>query len=162
MMSARLWTYIAILVIADISSPAEAAQKRKPRLDAMVSLNGQCEKLVMPESDITSSCTGKVMNTVYNEGRSGFCFVLEDSAVLTFSGNGNVNPNPNPDTAVQPVDLILFNYKGDVDRTQAVGQCDFQNPYKGPSRLICRAGSSVGNFHAEFVSDGTQPHVVRQ
>lgn len=159
MKNARLWASTAILVLAGASAPAEAAKKQKPRIAAIVSLSGQCEKLVMPQSDITKSCSGKVLNTVYSDGRSGFYFALEEGAILTFSGNGNVNPDP--DTAVQPVDLILFNYKGEVDRAQAVGQCTFGNPYKGPSRLICRATSPRGDFYGEFVSDGKPPKVSR-
>jgi hypothetical protein len=150
-----------IIWIVIVPALAEASPKQKPSPTSISTLNGRCEKLVVQGMDATASCSGKVLNTLYRDNRSGFYFVTADGAALTFSGLGNLQVKPDPDSAIQPVDMIIFGYKGQHDRSRAVGQCAFQNPNKGPSRVQCRATTSAGVFKADFVSDGHPPHVMK-
>jgi hypothetical protein len=117
--------------------------------------------MIVHGRDVTSSCTGKALNTSYRDGRSGFYFLTEDGATLTFSGMGHMQVKPHADRAIQPIDLVIFGYKGQHDKTKAVGSCDFSNPYLGPSRVTRKANTTGGRFEVTFRTDGRKPKVTR-
>lgn len=129
-------------------------------LPTLATVNGTCERLVIGGRDVTAQCTGTLLNTSYATGRVGFYFVTRDGAALTFTGMGSSQIKPDPDTALQPVDGVIFGFDGRFDRSKAVGTCRFTNPYARPGTVNCRAETQDGVFAAEFVTDGKPPTVT--
>ncbi|WP_305525956.1 hypothetical protein [Methylobacterium amylolyticum] len=149
----------AILMLSAV--PALAAPATAAKLPTMALANGHCDVLIIGGKDRTASCAGKLLNTIYDNGRVGFYFVTDGGAAITFSGDGSSQINPNPDAAVQPVDGIIFSYKGKTDRNAAVGTCRFTNPYKPPGTVECRAETQGGLYEAKFTTDGRPPVITR-
>ncbi|MDF2599155.1 MAG: protein of unassigned function [Methylobacterium brachiatum] len=127
----------------------------------MAIANGTCDRLIIGGNDRSDACTGKLLNTIYLTGRVGFYFVTDNGAALTFTGLGDRQVKPDPDTAVQPIDGIIFGYGGKTDRAKAVGSCRFTNPYQKPGIVQCRADTPNGQFEASFRTDGNPPSVTR-
>lgn len=126
---------------------------------AVLLLTGSCKRHVVRETNRTSTCAGVLLNTTYADGRSGFYFV-SDGTALTFSGLGPNQVKPHPDTAVQPIDLVIMGSGTGYLKSKAVGQCEFSNPNLGPVEVKCRAVADTGVFDAAFVSDGTPPKAL--
>jgi hypothetical protein len=62
---------------------------------------------------------------------------------------------------MQPIDKVVFTFKGSSDYLKATGSCSFSNPYKGiPSSVSCSATTSEGKFSGEFMTDGVSPNVI--
>jgi hypothetical protein len=114
-MSPRITAENAVVLKRDLSR-TRILGTEKNRVVAMVSLEGRCEKLVMHGMDFTRNCGTKILNTNYSDSRSGFYFVTTDGAALTFSGIGNQQVKPHPERAIQPIDLLIFGYKGQHDK----------------------------------------------
>ena len=72
----------------------------------MVSVTGNCGKLLVEQQDLTASCSGKLLNVVYPDGRVAFYFVLEDGRIVSFSGMDGENPTP--DTDVVHLDNVFM------------------------------------------------------
>lgn len=150
--------HIALAMIAAVSG-AQAAP-RQAEIPTMAIANGACNRLVIGGTDRTRECSGKLLNTIYRNGRVGFYFVTDTGAALTFTGLGDKQVKPDPDTAVQPIDGVIFGYGGKTDRANAVGSCRFTNPYRKPGIVQCRADTSNGQFEASFRTDGNPPSVT--
>ncbi len=131
----------------------------KDRLNAIMTLDGQCDRLIAGLNDITPRCKGTLANTSYTSERSGFYFVATDGAIITFSGEGNRQINRDKDNVVQPVDVIVFSFSGATERMSAVGACSFGNPYKGPTVIECSADTGKAKFEGKFTSNGVKPDV---
>lgn len=134
-----------------------AQTKTAAEVPTMAALSGTCDRLVIGGQDISGQCSGKLLNTIYRTGRVGFYFVTSDGAALTFTGLGTRQVDPDPDTAVHPVDGVIFGFKGQYDRTKAVGTCRFTSPHKRPGTVICNAETQGGTFEATFTTDGNPP-----
>src|SRR5215213_4765622 len=78
---------------------------------AIAALQGTCRKLIVAGRDVSEECSPNVFNTNYTDGRSGFYFVTTDGAAITFSGIGARQLKPNPDSAIQPIDMVIFGYR---------------------------------------------------
>ncbi|MCJ2099468.1 hypothetical protein [Methylobacterium sp. E-046] len=126
----------------------------------MAVANGTCTRLSIQNREYGNQCSGKLLNTIYPDGRVGFYFVTEAGAALTFTGMGSRQVKPNADTAVQPVDGIFFTYKGKTDRLSAVGTCRFTNPYQRAGTVACHADTPNGPYEAAFRTDGKPPSVL--
>jgi hypothetical protein len=141
---------------------AEEKHPDKATLTAMMLLSGRCLRLVLPDAaGPAPTCVGKFLNTTYDSGRSGFYFVGEDERGVTFTGLGSNQVKLNEDIAVQPIDGVIVTINGEVKSLRAVGECKFENPYNGPVPIVCRATTELGDFEAEFRTDGRKPDVSR-
>jgi hypothetical protein len=120
-------------------------------------MNGTCQRLIIAGNDASSSCQGKLTNTMYRTGRSGFTFLAGDVAVVTFSG---ADSPAKGDQAVIRLDKVIFTLVGtgtEPNVVNATGSCSYTNPYAGPSHVSCSASTKAGRFSASFVSDGAPP-----
>ncbi|TXN22633.1 hypothetical protein [Methylobacterium sp. WL9] len=153
-------SFLILGVHAVLAGSAAAAQKGA-EVPTLATVSGTCERLVIGGRDVTGQCKGTLLNTSYATGRVGFYFVTGDGAALTFTGMGSSQIKPDPDTAVQPVDGVIFGFKGQFDRTRAVGTCRFTNPYARPGSVSCKADTQGGTFAAEFITDGNPPSVMK-
>ena len=122
-------------------------------------LTGSCDKLILGKQKLADSCSGKLLNMSYPDGRVGFYFILDDGRIVTFSGMDA--PNPTPDTDDVKVDKVIMGVKGkpkDPEVVAATGTCTYGNPYKGESTVSCDGTMSNGQrFSARFTSDGKPP-----
>ena len=130
--------------------------------DVIMSEQGTCQKLVVLSHDLTQACHDTLLNTIYNKiGRTGFYFV-SGNAVVTFSGGGK-QIKPNPDTAVQPLDRVVFNEGSGtgVGSFDAVGTCRYTNPYEPNAYVRCHAETEQGTFDALFLTNGAPPRRIK-
>ncbi len=157
-MRAAIIIGLSLLVTANYAE-ARSQDKKAADLQSIMGLDGECERLIIADKDQTANCSGKLINITYKNGRSGFYFAMEGGALLTFSGMGSNQVKTGADRVVQPVDMVLFGYQQKTDQLTAVGQCDFENPYKGKARTRCSATSDMGALEVLFVSDGKPPEI---
>jgi hypothetical protein len=153
---------MATAVISSTGADAQSRRRSNPGPDFILGLDGQCEKLVVEGDDHTPDCSGKILNTSYQDGRSGFYFVTKSGAAITFSGLGGNQVKMGADRAIQPIDMVLFAFEGESEKLRAVGSCDFENPYKGKSRIVCSATTKRGAYEGRFASDGAPPKTSYQ
>ena len=145
------------LAFVVLPAAAEAQDRNLSNLHAIAIMNGTCDGLVMGDKDASSGCEGKLTNTMYKTGRSGFTFLVGDLAVVTFSGadspaKGNI--------ARIRLDKVIFTLIGTGTKPNVVpatGTCTYTNPYAGPSHVTCSASTKSGRFSGSFVSDGKPP-----
>jgi hypothetical protein len=151
--------YLSALALA-LSALQTAAQARDPGLSslhAIAIMNGTCKQLTIADKDASSGCEGKLTNTIYKTGRSGFTFLVGDLAVVTFSGADSAAKG---NSATIHLDKVIFTLIGtgtDPNVIRATGTCTYTNPYVGPSHVTCSASTKSGRFSAAFVSNGQPP-----
>ncbi len=132
----------------------------------VATLTGKCIKAsAMNTPADPAMCSHKVMNMAYPNGRNGFTFVLTakngSAAVVSFSGDGSKQIQNDKNHVTQPVDRIMFTFRGSTDNLRASGSCSFANPYQGkPVRISCAADTDQGSFSGEFVSNGVSPDIT--
>jgi hypothetical protein len=151
------------VIAAGFLGLAGAALAAASPLDYVATMNGTCSHLVFGGRDGSKSCVPKVVNDVHTDGRTGFTFLVGNSAVVTFSGVApQVKDDPN--TVTQPLDEVVLTLTGPgaAPKTiKAAGACTYTNPYAGPGKVDCTARTSQGSFAAVFVSDGQTPSIQR-
>lgn len=157
MTSAR--SILAAIVIVSPSAQALAGPAAAPNLSAIAFLKGTCQSFVVGGKDASRKCLGKLTNTVYRTGRSGFTFVVGDLAVVTFSGADS--PAIGNRAAIR-LDKVIFTLIGTGTPPNVIpasGRCTYTNPYAGPSHVNCSATTKDGPFSASFVSNGEPPDI---
>ena len=127
------------------------------KLTATVGVEGACQNLTIGGEDHTTNCKGTLLNTEYDDERTGFYFATTDQVIVTFSSRGDQEQKIDTDTVTAPVDEVIVSSGGKIDRLQATGACRFGNPYKGPMLIQCTADTERGRFEGAFLTDGKQP-----
>jgi hypothetical protein len=124
----------------------------------MSTIKGTCETFLAGIEDATKKCKPMLLNTTVNSFVD-FIFVSGDRT-LTFSGNDQ-QIKPDDDTAVQPINrVIYFDGIGKVER-RAVGSCAYHNPYAGASKIVCTAMVEGGDeYKGVFNTDGNVPETI--
>jgi len=146
------------LVGAAASSTLIEPARADAKLTAMVVVEGACQNLTIGGEDHTATCKGTLLNTEYDDERTGFYFVTTTEQItVTFSTRGDQEQKPDADTVTAPVDMVIVSSGGKIDRLQATGTCQFGNPYKGPMLIECAADSERGRFEGAFLTDGKEP-----
>jgi hypothetical protein len=102
-----------------------------------------------------------LLNTSFDNGRSGYYFTTTDGVLITFTGPANRQTKTDPDNAIEPIDAVIINHSKENKPVtlEADGQCKISNPNKGPAPVSCAATTPKGKFEAEFTSDGSPPDV---
>jgi len=83
--------------------------------------------------------------------------------VVSFFGQDSVAVGDQATLQVDEIGVATGKEDGTAKRVpHAVhGTCTYTNPYKGASRITCRASGAGGNYAVDFVSDGQPPNVTR-
>lgn len=144
-------------VMACVGLMAPGAAHAENPLKGLMLLKGRCMRLVIRGQDATRICNPALMNTEYADGRTGFYFTAQKDTVVTFSGMGPEQITLRAGTIVQPIDMIITNIAGRVDKVRAVGRCRFGNPYKGSALIACEADTANGSYVGTFATDGSAP-----
>ncbi|MDK1388685.1 hypothetical protein QN224_25075 [Sinorhizobium sp. 8-89] len=135
--------------------PAQELQK----LSGIAMLTGTCERLVMGGDNLSGLCGGKVVQSIYSTGRTGFTVVMGEKGAVTFSGIEGAKPDA--DTQLQSLDGIILNLgiEGTPPSSQAVtGSCTYGNPFKGPATISCQGvDANKEEYLLQFTSDGAPP-----
>ncbi|MCA1408145.1 hypothetical protein I6F26_28725 [Ensifer sp. IC3342] len=109
--------------------------------------------------DLSSHCGGKVVQSIYSTGRTGFTVVMGDKGAVTFSGIQGAKPEA--DCQSQDMDRVILNLgiEGAPPSSEAVtGSCTYGNPFKGPAAISCQgADAAEGAYLLQFRSDGKPP-----
>ncbi|MEH6691130.1 MAG: hypothetical protein V7774_08100 [Pseudorhizobium pelagicum] len=151
--------FLSFALSTAIAPPIVAAQDLQ-RLTAIAHLTGNCERLVMAGTDMSPHCDGKILQSIYDNGRTGFTVIVGDKGtVATFSGMQGAKPDP--DSQLQSVDKVLLNLgiegvPPSVDEVN--GGCAYGNPFKGPMTISCHATNDDKKAYLlEFRTDGSEP-----
>ena len=137
-------TSLASLVAASFAPPALSFGNPNNPMTDMLTVGGTCSgDIELFGKTAGRPVCNKMSNTLYRDGRTGFYFVTKNY-ILTFSGVApQVKKSHN--TAVQPVDLVLFNETKSSNpnnpmKLRAAGTCDFADPFLGvPVTIDCEA-----------------------
>lgn len=129
-------------------------------LTGIASLTGTCERIVMAGKDMSAHCDGKILQTTYDTGRTGFTvFVGQDGVAITMSGLEGAKPDEN--SQLQSLDRVILNLNiEDVAPSEepVEGSCAYSNPYLGPMTVSCQAVDRKGGAYLlQFRTDGSEP-----
>ncbi len=120
-----------------------------------VKMEGSCEKLVIADLDITTSCKDKMQNTV-DRNRTSFDFSAWDGQALSFSGSGAQQEATELTEPLQPINFVVAsqtNKEGIVrNPAPAVGACRFSKPEDGKTTITCEAKSLGKTYTGIFVT----------
>ncbi|WEX76852.1 hypothetical protein PYH37_005201 [Sinorhizobium numidicum] len=113
----------------------------------------------MAGDNLSDRCSGKIVQTIYSTGRTGFTVVIGDKGAVTFSGLEGAKPDA--DTQLQSLDRIILNLgiEGVPPSSKAVaGNCAYSNPYRGPTTVSCQGVDAAnGAYLLQFRTDGSPP-----
>jgi hypothetical protein len=160
------WRVSAAVLIFVASSgapclPATAAD----RLENLGLMTGTCERLVIDGKDLTGDCAGKIIQSIYDDGRTGWYMMIGDKgAVVTLSGMSGAKPDA--DSQLQDLDSVIWGgaAKGAPAKTETItGQCLYSNPNNGPTSITCIAKNQTGDVSVlEFRTDGKPPEFMKK
>jgi hypothetical protein len=115
----------------------------------------------MAGNDMSEHCGGKIIQTIYKTGRTGFTVPVGDKDTLvTFSGMEGAKPDVN--SQLQDVDRVILNLSidGVPPSVKSVsGSCAYANPYLGPMTISCNATAGNDAYLLEFRTDGSEPTI---
>ena len=153
---------VALLAATLLPASPAPAQSGLDNLVAIAGMTGTCERLALPDRDLTGTCEGRILNSAHSDGRSGFAF-FSAHAVISFAGQDSAAVG---DRATLHVDEILISRTdtGATPRPEiipATGTCEYTNPYAGVSTVTCDAAGRQGHYSGHFRSDGHPPNVQR-
>lgn len=149
-----LWAIAAIMAVYQ-PVPARTASDD---LLSLLTLNGNCLKLVALGKDISPYCRPVLSSNTMSGNRVLFHFTLRNDAVLTIVGVDLPNPTPDTDAIkMQRIHLNLGIQGVPASQASASGKCIFNNPYKGPMTLKCQGRADGKPLVAIFRSDGAPP-----
>jgi hypothetical protein len=147
----------AAMLVAGVLLTSAGPGRADARLTGMAIVKGTCQKLVVAGKDRSSECKGMLLNTDYDDQRTGFYFTLLDGGVVTFSNRGDLEEKSGPDEITSPVDMVITTRNQKINKVDAKGRCRFGDPFKGPALLECTAESKGGHFEGTFLSNGEKP-----
>lgn len=146
-----------------LGAAVATATAQAATLTGIATLTGTCEKLVLPDVDMSKDCKGKIIQSIYDTGRTGFTvFVGPHDVAVTMSGLEG--PKPDQDTQLQSVDMLIFNLNiegVDPSTEKLQGSCAYANPYLGPMTISCQANDQKGGgYLMQFRTDGSEPQMA--
>jgi hypothetical protein len=148
----------AVLALSLLSGPAYA---ETADIQQMVVVEGTCERLAFGGKDYTATCSTKLLQSIYDNGRVGFYVIYDDDHIVTFSGFDGAKPDA--DTQLHDIDGVIFG-KGDPNDVEAVpasGICSYANPTQGPTTIACQGVTKDDRaFLMVFRSDGSEPKIT--
>ena len=145
-----------ILAALSMSVGAAAAQA----LQHVVSVDGTCQRLVIEDIALSGNCGAAVLQTIYDDGRTGFYITAADgSQVFAFSGFEQSSPGQTEVT--QTLDKVILSGEP-ATSIPVTGSCTYGNPYAGPMTILCDAqDTSRQRYQFEFVTDGSEPEILQ-
>lgn len=131
-------------------------------LTGIATVTGTCEYLALAGKNLTRDCVGKIVQSMYDNGRTGFTVVVgEDGVAITMSGMQGGKPDA--DSQLQAVDRVILNLNIDgvaPSDVSAKGACAYTNPYLGRAIFTCHAvDDSGGSYLLQFRTDGSAPSI---
>lgn len=153
----------APMLIGTLTAAKNRAPSSAPHGEAYV-MTGQCTYLSIRGSDVSGKCENLLESHTLTNGRVGFTFVGGDVATIVFSGLGAHQVTLSSRSASQPVDRVTFTLLGmglAPNILKATGECSYSDPFSGRATIRCTAKTSVGEFGAEFETDGREPSAKR-
>jgi hypothetical protein len=155
----RIWVAVAMTM----ASAVPVLGQDLSNLKGIAILTGVCERAIAGGTDMSEYCLGKLVQSIYSNGRTGFTATIGDKGtVLTFSGIEGAKPDA--DSQLQSVDKIILNLgiEGvEPSSADVTGGCAYSNPYKGPMTVSCQAVTAEGSAYLlQFRTDGSPPQIT--
>ncbi|MBZ7923084.1 hypothetical protein LAC79_14965 [Ensifer adhaerens] len=139
-----------------------AAAQGMGDLTGVATVTGTCERLVVAGEDLTATCVGRLIQSIYRTGRTGFTVNIGSGGAITFSGIEGEKPNA--DSQLQSVDKVIVNRGKDgepISSKEVSGGCFYENPFKGPATTKCEGiDAEKGAYVLQFRTDGTPPKLL--
>lgn len=131
-------------------------------LSGVAMVTGTCERLVVAGEDMTNTCEGRLIQSIYRTGRTGFTVNIGSGGAITFSGIEGEKPDA--DSQLQSVDKVIVNRGkdgGPISSKGVTGSCFYENPFKGPATTKCEGtDAEKGAYFLQFRTDGTPPNLL--
>jgi hypothetical protein len=160
------YTVLALaLAVTAITARADAAGG--PLAVQTMTLKGRCNQLEIPEiikreipkTVTTENCIGTLISLSSADGQILFSFVTKDGVTISFAGPNQTKPDSN--SAVLSLETVTVRVEEIINTFNANGVCRYANPYKGPTKISCRAETPAGSFAGDFTTDGSTPTVTK-
>lgn len=125
-------------------------------------IEGQCLKLTVNGDDFTPSCSNKLLNIDYGNGRVSFMTFVADEWLGSFTGTQSEQ------TSLSSYRLLLDGFNKTFDEGEGittahedvVGTCVMSgNVDREPARFTCLAENNSISIQLEFISNGKKPDV---
>ncbi|HEV7319215.1 MAG TPA: hypothetical protein VGO04_11465 [Ensifer sp.] len=159
--SARLGLMAATVMAGGLAS-MPAASKGLGDLTGVAILTGTCKRLVVAGEDMTAICGGRLIQSIYRTGRTGFTVNIGSRGAVTFSGIEGEKPDA--DSQLQSVDKVIVNRGtdgGPISSKEVTGGCSYGNPFKGATTTKCEGtDAEKGAYILEFRSGGSPPKLL--
>ncbi len=151
----------ATMMMGGLASVPAAAQGMGD-LNGVAMVTGTCERLVVAGEDMTNTCEGRLIQSIYRTGRTGFTVNIGSGGAITFSGIEGEKPDA--DSQLQSVDKVIVNGGkdgGPISSKDVTGSCFYENPFKGPAVTKCEGSDAEkGAYVLQFRTDGTPPKLL--
>jgi hypothetical protein len=146
---------------ADAAPKAKSKEPEVDKLGQMVTVSGECTKLVHAGSPV-EECKSILVNMNYSTGVSGYWFTTQNT-ILSFAGDGSRRVEQGSDSVVQAIERIFLadtandSKADDAKEEPAIGFCRFGDPTKRGTTVECVAHTQAGLYEGTFVTDGKPP-----
>ena len=124
---------------------ATAAPAREPsgpeNLAGLGMMDGACQRLIVAGKDLSKGCQGKLVNTMFKDGRTGFVFITSDSTAVTFSG---MDTEATGDHAASVLDHVIVGSPGTAAKDMPA-----RGPAPTPTLMPARATSTAPRARAK-------------
>jgi hypothetical protein len=162
MLSLALVLFLVAALGADAAPQAKPKETEADKLSQMVTISGECTKLVHAGQPI-GGCKSILVNMNYNStGVSGYWFMTQNT-ILSFAGDGSRRIEQGSDGVIQAIeriflaDMVNERSANDAKEDPAVGFCRFGDPTKRGTTVECVAYTQAGLYEGTFVTDGKPP-----
>ncbi len=161
MPSLALVLFLMAALDADAAPKAKSKEPEADKLGQMVTVSGECTKLVHAGQPI-EGCKSILVNMNYSTGVSGYWFTTQNT-ILSFAGDGSRRVEQGSDSVVQAIERIFLadtandSKADDAKEEPAIGFCRFGDPTKRGTTVECMAHTQAGLYEGSFVTDGKPP-----
>ncbi len=149
---------IALVVVAMVTASGWFSAIAQEAAPTFVAIGGQCEKLIIADTDVTDACNSKVVSNNIAPDKVIFHFALADGTAVSIVGIDLPNPSPDSDE-IEIVRVHVSKKLGSLAKGPhaASGKCAFGNPYVGQMTLRCDGAVRDRILLAKFLTDGQAP-----
>lgn len=123
-------------------------------------MTGKCSDVIVSGKAI-NTCVDMLGSSTFKSGEVLFGFIIKsggEAKMLKFFGDGTQEISKGENSRILSIHSVEYNSPNKRNNYNAVGQCFYENPYRGiPAKIICTAETDAGPMKAKFITDGKEP-----
>lgn len=122
-------------------------------------IDGSCQGVSINGHPLNGLCGQTLLNTLYVDGRTSFGFILNNKAVISFSGTHDSQPSPDHyHMDVNRLTVITSDQQGQP--LAASGACDVFGDITQSARITCEAGTAGKDQYLVSFTTTAPPDIV--